>query len=287
MSHEFPGARFRRAMKEEKPLQIVGTINAYTALMAARLGYRAIYLSGAGVANQSHGLPDIGLTTLDQVLEEVRRITAATELPLLVDIDTGWGNLLMIGQAVKEIAKAGAAGVHIEDQAVDTKRCGHLPGKQVVSITEMTDRIRAAVDAKPSEDFIVIARSDALAVEGMEGLLKRAAAYRDAGADALFPEALTTLEQFKQVRKASRLPVLANMTEFGKTPLFTLEELRSAQVDMVLYPLTITRVMNLAAKTALEELRQTGHQKNLLKRMQTREELYRFLNYDPSENPHA
>jgi methylisocitrate lyase len=273
-----PGQKFRVAMTAEKPLQVVGTVNAYVALMAQQTGYKAIYLSGAGVANSSYGMPDLAVTTLDNVLEDVRRITATVELPLLVDIDTGWGNTLMIARTIKLMIHAGAAAVHIEDQVME-KRCGHRPGKRVVPKEEMVDRIKAAVDAKTDNAFIVMARCDSLASEGLEATIDRALAYRDAGADMLFPEAFTSLEQFKAFKDAVKIPIVANITEFGKTPLFTREELANADVDIALYPLTVNRAMNKAACNILEQLRKTGTQKNLLDQMQTREELYHYLDY--------
>lgn len=265
-------------MKQEKPLQIVGCINVYVAMMAKEMGYRALYLSGAGVANMCYGLPDLGMTSLDNVVEEVRRITSAVDLPLLIDADTGWGNELMISRTVQQMIKAGAAAIHIEDQVAE-KRCGHRPGKQLVSMSEMQLRIQAAVKAKTDPDFVVMARTDAVAVEGFEKAIERAKAYEAAGADMLFPEALTSLQQYRDMREAVKIPILANITEFGKTPLFTLEELRSANVDMVLYPLSASRVMNRAAEAALREIRAEGTQKNLIDAMQTREELYHYLNY--------
>lgn len=278
---EYPasaGARLRKAVRDESPLQVVGTINAYIAMLAERAGFRAIYLSGAGVANSSYGLPDLGMTTLDNVLEDVRRITAATRVPLLADADTGFGPAHMIARSVREFIKAGAAGIHIEDQ-VAAKRCGHRPGKAIVPLAEMVDRIKAAVDARTDPDFVIMARTDALAVEGLDAALERADACREAGADMLFPEALTELNQYRAFRRRVGIPILANMTEFGKTPLFDLPELAKAGVDMVLYPLTVNRIMNQAAVQALATLREDGHQMALVGRMQTREELYRVLGY--------
>lgn len=277
-----PGQKFREAMRLEKPLQIVGTVNAYVAMMAKRLGYRAIYLSGAGVANASYGMPDLALTTLDNVLEDASRITSAVDTPLLVDIDTGWGNELVIARAIKALCRAGVAAVHIEDQEFD-KRCGHRPGKKIVSTKEMVARIKAVVAAKPDPAFVVIARSDALANEGFEATMERAIAYRNAGADMFFPEAMQTLEQYKLIRKAIEIPILANITEFGKTPLFTLQELASADVDLALYPLTVTRAMNYAAVHVMEELREKGTQRGLINKMQTRDELYQILDYNNHE----
>lgn len=273
-----PGKKFRLALTLEKPLQIIGTINAYTAIMARNTGYRALYLSGAGVANMSYGLPDLAMTTLDNVLEDVRRITSAVDLPLLVDIDTGWGNELMIARVIKAMINAGVAAIHIEDQVQD-KRCGHLPGKQLVSCDEMILRIKAAVAARTDPDFIIMARTDAFANEGMDGLIQRAIAYRDAGADMLFPEAMQTLDQYSKIKEAVGIPILANLTEFGKTPLFTLEELNQAHVDMALYPLSVARAMNLAARKMLQEIRENGTQRNQLDQMQTRDELYHYLDY--------
>lgn len=277
-----PGQRFRSAMQQQKPLQIPGTINAYIALMAKKEGFKAIYLSGAGVANSSYGLPDIGLTTLDNVLEDVRRITAVCDLPLLVDIDTGWGSAFMIRRTIKAMIQAGAAAVHLEDQ-VFHKRCGHRPGKALVSKEEMADRIKAAVDAKTDPDFVIIARTDALANEGLEKTIERALAYKEAGANMFFAEAFNSLEQFQIFKKAIQSPVLANLTEFGQTPLFTTEELTSADVDMALYPLSANRAMNLAALRVLYAIKEKGTQIECLENMQTREELYGFLDYEAYE----
>ena len=269
-------------MTEERPLQIVGTPNALVAMMAERTGYRAIYLSGAGVANLSFGLPDLGVTTLDNVLEDARRITGAVGVPLLVDVDTGFGAELMIGRTVREMIRAGAAAIHMEDQMSD-KRCGHRPGKALVSRQEMVDRIKAAVDARTEPGFVVMARTDAVGVEGMESALERAAAYARAGADALFPEALGTLEQYRAFRNASGLPVLANLTEFGLTPAFPLAELAAAGVDMALYPLSAARAMNRAALRVLSEIRERGTQAGMVAEMQTRKELYELLGYEELE----
>lgn len=273
-----PGARLRYAVTAEKPLQLPGVINAYIAMLAQRCGYRALYLSGAGVANSSFGLPDLGLTTLDNVAEDVRRITGAVGLPLLVDADTGFGPAHMIARTVKELARAGAAGIHIEDQ-VAAKRCGHRPGKAIVSTGEMLDRIKAAVDAKPDVGFVVMARTDSLAQEGLEAAVERAAAYAEAGADMLFPEALDALDQYRAFRKAVSIPILANITEFGVTPLFTTAELAGAGVDIALYPLTANRLMNQAALEGLAALRKDGTQQGLVNGMQTRKELYDVLGY--------
>ena len=271
-------ARMLQALEEERPLQMVGTINAYSALMAARVGFRAIYLSGAGVANASFGLPDLGMTTMSDILEDARRITGVTGCPLIVDIDTGWGSAFTIARAVKELARAGAAGIHIEDQ-IAAKRCGQRPGKHVVTAGEMTDRIKAAVDAKTDPDFLVIARTDAAAVEGTGAAVERACLYRDAGADMLFPEALSALEDYKKFAAAVQVPILANITEFGVTPLFALDELSSAGVRVVLYPLSAFRAMNAAALKVYRAIRERGTQKDVVESMQSREELYDFLRY--------
>lgn len=277
-----PGARFRAALAAERPLQIVGTINAYAALLAQRAGFRALYLSGAGVANASHGLPDLGLTHLEDVLSDARRITARVDLPLLVDIDTGWGHAFTIERAVRELGGAGVAAVHIEDQ-VSAKRCGHRPGKELVSTNEMCDRLRAAVNAKPDADFVIMARTDAAAGEGLAAALSRAQAYAAAGADMIFAEALTSLEQYREFSAGLRVPVLANITEFGKTPLFTREELRDAGVAMVLYPLSAFRAMSAAARDVYSAIRHDGTQRRVLDRMQTRDELYDVLGYHAFE----
>ena len=272
------GRLFRRAVAEEKPLQVVGTINAYAAIMAEKVGYRAIYLSGAGVANAAFGLPDLGMTTLGDVLEEVRRITGVTALPLLVDIDTGFGNTLMVGRTIREMIKAGAAGVHIEDQAT-AKRCGHRPGKTVVDVEIMIDRIKAAVDARTDPEFVIMGRTDAFAVEGLEATIERACRYRDAGADMLFPEALADLAQYRRFAEVVGIPVLANMTEFGVTPLYTLPQLAEAKVSLVLYPLSVFRAMNAAALRVYRTIRLEGTQERMLDAMQSRAELYDFLDY--------
>ena len=286
MTLSTPGQKFHDALSQEKPLQIVGVINAYVALMAQQAGYRALYVSGAGVANSSYGLPDLAMTTLDNVLEDVRRVTAVVDLPLLVDIDTGWGNALMIARTIKSMIRAGAAAIHIEDQIIE-KRCGHRPGKRLVSTEIMCDRIKAAVDAKTDPNFVVMARCDGLAVEGFSATLERAAAYCEAGADMLFPEAFGSLEEYKKFKSVVNVPILANITEFGKTPLFTREELANAGVDMALYPLTVNRAMNKAAFEVLQTLRLQGSQKGLLDQMQTRNELYKVLDYEKYENAHA
>jgi methylisocitrate lyase len=273
-----PGAAFRQALSVEKPLQIVGTINAYSALLAQRVGYRAIYLSGAGVANAAHGFPDLGITTLNDVLEEAHRITAITNLPLLVDVDTGFGGAFNINHTVQEMQNAGVAAIHIEDQ-VQAKRCGHRPGKVVVPTAEMCDRIKAAVDARTNPDFIIMARTDALALEGLNATIERISHYVAAGADMIFFEGVTELTQYQALTKTINVPVLANITEFGVTPLFTLKELASVDISMVLYPLSAWRAMNLAALKTYETIRNTGTQKNLLPEMQTREALYDVLDY--------
>jgi methylisocitrate lyase len=272
------GGRFRAALAAEQPLQIVGTINAYAALLAERVGFRAIYLSGAGVANASYGLPDLGMTTLNDVLEDVRRITAVTPLPLLVDVDTGWGTALMIARTIREMIRAGAAGIHIEDQ-VQAKRCGHRPGKALVPAQEMVDRIKAAVDARTDPQFVIMARTDASSVEGLEAARERASRYVEAGADMIFPEALMDLEAYRQFAAAVHVPILANMTEFGITPLYTTQELAAAGVRMVLYPLSAFRAMSAAALNVYEAIRREGTQKSVLDTMQTRKELYEVLNY--------
>ncbi|MEL7535820.1 MAG: methylisocitrate lyase [Pseudomonadota bacterium] len=276
------GARFRAALEIEQPLQIVGAINAYTALMATQVGYRAIYLSGAGVANASFGLPDLGMTSMNDVLADVERITGAVETPLLVDIDTGWGGAFNIARTVREFTRAGAAAVHLEDQ-VGQKRCGHRPNKELVSRDEMVDRIKAAVDAKTDSDFVVMARTDALAVEGMGPMLERIAAYEEAGADMLFAEAMTEIGHYKTVTETVSIPVLANLTEFGMTPLYTTEELASVGIQMALYPLSAFRAMNAAALKVYRSIRDTGTQQAVVDDMQTRMELYEFLNYHEFE----
>ncbi|WP_226646259.1 methylisocitrate lyase [Microbulbifer variabilis] len=272
------GARFRSALAENSPLQVVGTINAYTAIMAERIGHKAIYLSGAGVANASYGLPDLGMTSLDNVLEDVRRITAASELPLLVDIDTGWGGAFNIARTIQEMIRAGAAAVHIEDQ-VAQKRCGHRPNKEIVSKQEMVDRIKAAVDARTDDDFFIMARTDAFAQEGLEAAIERAQACIEAGADGIFAEAVTELEHYRAFKDALNMPILANITEFGKTELYNAKELGEAGADIVLYPLSAFRAMNRAAENVYSSILQNGDQKAVVDIMQTREELYDYLNY--------
>ena len=276
------GKRFRTALEEENPLQIVGAVNAYSALLAQRAGFRALYLSGAGVANSSHGLPDLGVTTLQDVVEDIRRITAATSLPLLVDADTGWGGAFMIARTVREMTKAGAAGMHIEDQ-VQAKRCGHRPGKELVSAGEMADRILSAVDARTDAAFVIMARTDALASEGLASAIDRCRLYVEAGADMIFAEALTNQDEYRQFTKAVSVPVLANLTEFGQTPLFTLEQMRSAGVRMTLYPLSAFRAMSAAAVKVYSAIRDQGTQKDVLNLMQTRQELYEVLDYHAFE----
>ena len=278
-----PGSRLWAAMEEEQPLQVVGTINAYSAIMAEKVGFRALYVSGAGVANASYGLPDLGVTTLTEVLEDVRRITGATDLPVLVDVDTGFGtSAFMVARTIEEMTRAGAAGVHIEDQ-VQAKRCGHRPGKALVESEEMADRIKAAVDAKTDESFVVMARTDALAVEGLEAAVERARVYEEAGADMLFAEAATKLDDYRAFADAVDVPILANITEFGSTPLFTTGELAKAGVSLVLYPLSAFRAMSAAALEVYETLRREGIQKDVVGTMQTREELYGFLGYHEYE----
>jgi methylisocitrate lyase len=277
-----PGSRFRAAVAEERPLQIVGTINAYAARMAKRVGFRAIYLSGGGVAAGSLGLPDLGISTLDDVLTDIRRITDVCNLPLLVDVDTGWGGAFNIARTVKSLIKFGAAGMHIEDQ-VQQKRCGHRPNKEIVSRDEMVDRIKAAADAKTDPSFVIMARTDALAVEGLDAAIERARACVEAGADMIFPEAITELSMYRRFADAVEVPILANITEFGKTPLFTTQELASANVAMALYPLSAWRAANAASLKVYEALRRDGHQRNVLELMQTRDELYDYLGYHDYE----
>jgi methylisocitrate lyase len=277
-----PGARFRQAVHEEKPLQVVGTINALTAMQAAQVGFRAIYLSGAGVANSAFGLADVGLTSLSEVCEETRRITAACPLPLLVDIDTGWGSALGIERTVQELSRAGAAAVHIEDQVSD-KRCGHRPGKALVGIEEMCDRVSAATQARLDSSMVIMARTDAIAVEGVDRALQRAQAYIDCGADMIFAEAMQSPEQMRFFTSQLSVPVLANMTEFGQTPLLSLDALRECGVSLALYPLSAFRAMNLAAQKVLQAIRHDGSQQSMLDQMQTRSDLYDLLNYHQIE----
>jgi methylisocitrate lyase len=277
-----PGSRFRAALAAERPLQVVGAINAFCALMAEQAGFRALYLSGAGVANASYGLPDLGITTLNDVLEDVRRVTAASALPLLVDVDTGWGGAFLIARTVREMARAGAAAIHIEDQ-VQAKRCGHRPGKALVAPGEMADRVKAAVDAKEEPSFVIMARTDAYSVEGLDAAISRANQYVEAGADMIFAEAMTGIEEYRRFAAEVKAPVLANLTEFGRTPLFPLDELRRAGIAMALYPLSAFRAMSAAAQSVYQTIRRDGSQKELLPTMQNREELYRILGYHEFE----
>jgi len=277
------GQKFRDAVRQEKPLQIVGTINANHALMAKRVGYRAVYLSGGGVAAGSLGMPDLGISNLDDVLTDIRRITDVCDLPLLVDVDTGFGaSAFNVARTTRSLIKAGAAAMHIEDQ-VGAKRCGHRPGKELVSKEEMADRIKAAVDARTDPGFVIMARTDALANEGLDSAVSRAITYVEAGADMIFPEAITDLPMYGKFADAVKVPILANITEFGKSPLFTVDELRAANVAMILYPLTAFRAMNKAALKVYENLRKTGTQKGSIADMQTREELYDIINYHSYE----
>ena len=276
------GARLRAAVADERPLQVVGSINAYAARMAAASGFKAIYLSGGGVAANSLGVPDLGISTLDDVLIDIRRITDACPLPLLVDADTGWGGAFNIARTVKSISKFGAAGLHLEDQ-VQAKRCGHRPGKEIVSKQEMVDRIKAAVDARSDPQFVIMARTDALAVEGIDSAIERAVACVEAGADMIFPEAMTELSMYRRFKDAVKVPILANITEFGHTPLYTRDELGSVGVDIVLYCCSAYRAMNAAALVTYQAIRRDGTQKNVLDRMQTRADLYRYLDYHAYE----
>jgi methylisocitrate lyase len=277
-----PGSRFRAALAQERPLQVVGAINAFSARLAAASGFRAIYLSGGGVAANSLGVPDLGISSMDDVLTDIRRITDACPLPLLVDADTGWGGAFNIARTVRSFIKQGAAGLHIEDQ-VQAKRCGHRPGKEVVSKEEMVDRVKAAVDARTDREFVIMARTDALAVEGIDKALERAVACVEAGADMIFPEAVTELGMYRRFRDAVKVPILANITEFGHTPLFTRDELASVGVDIVLYCCSAYRAMNAAALATYEAIRRDGTQKNVIDRMQTRADLYKYLDYHAYE----
>jgi methylisocitrate lyase len=277
------GARFRAALSAESPLQVVGAITAYAGLMAKRVGYRALYLSGGGVAANSLGMPDLGISTMEDVLTDARRIVEATQLPLLVDIDTGWGGAFNIARAIRSFERVGVAAVHIEDQ-VGQKRCGHRPGKEVVPKEEMIDRVKAAVDAKTDKDFVLMARTDAAAVEGIDAAIERAVAYVEAGADMIFPEAMKTLDDYRKFKAAVKVPILANLTEFGATPFFTVDELRSANVDIALYCCGAYRAMNKAALGFYETVRREGTQKSVVSAMQTREELYDFLGYHAYED---
>jgi methylisocitrate lyase len=283
MSNQSAGAKFRAAVREEKPLQVIGTINAYHAHLAKRSGFRAIYLSGGGVSAGSLGLPDLGISNLDDVLTDVRRITDVCDLPLLVDVDTGFGaSAFNVARTVKSLIKFGAGAMHIEDQ-VGAKRCGHRPNKELVTKEEMADRIKAAADARCDPDFVIMARTDALAVEGLQAAIDRAGACVEAGADMIFPEAMTELAMYRKFAAAVKVPILANITEFGATPLFTVDELRSADVSLVLYPLSAFRAMNKAALMVYQALRRDGTQKNVVNSMQTRDELYDYLDYHAFE----
>lgn len=277
------GLRFREALAAEKPLQIMGTVNAYAAMMATEVGYKALYVSGAGVANYSYGLPDLGMTSLDNVLEDVRRITERVDTPLLVDIDTGWGGAFNISRSIKQMISAGAAAVHIEDQ-VSQKRCGHRPNKEIVTQQEMVDRIKAAVDAKTDPNFIVMARTDALQKEGIQGVIDRACACVEAGADAIFAEAMTDISLYRKVCDAVGVPVLANLTEFGDTPYYTVDQMAEQGLAMLLYPLSATRAMQKAALEVMQAIRTQGTQVNVLDKMQQRKELYKFLDYHSFED---
>lgn len=277
------GQKFRAAVAAEKPLQVIGAINAYTARMAEATGFKALYLSGGGVAANSLGMPDLGISTLEDVLTDVRRITEVTSLPLLVDIDTGWGSAFNIARTIRSMIKAGAGAVHMEDQ-VGAKRCGHRPGKEVVSREEMVDRVKAAVDARTDPGFVIMARTDALAVEGLDAAIERACAYVEAGADMIFPEAMTELAMYRKFKSQVKVPILANITEFGQTPLFTTKELGGADVDIVLYCCSAYRAMNAAALKVYQTIRAEGTQKNLIPMMQTRAELYQYLGYHDYEN---
>jgi methylisocitrate lyase len=277
-----PGARFRAAVEAERPLQIAGAITAYTARMAEATGFKALYLSGGGVAANSLGLPDLGISTMEDVLIDIRRIVDATSLPLLVDIDTGWGGAFNIARTIRTMVKSGVAAVHIEDQ-VSAKRCGHRPGKEVVSREEMVDRVKAAVDARTDEDFVIMARTDSLAIEGIDAAIERAVAYVAAGADMIFPEAITELSMYRKFRSAVKVPILANITEFGQTPLFTTSELAAVDVDMVLYCCSAYRAMNAAALNVYQTIRADGTQQNVVATMQSRADLYKFLDYHSYE----
>ena len=279
---ESSGEKFRKLVNENKPLQIVGTVNAYSAIMAEKVGHQAIYLSGGGVAASSLGVPDLGITSLSDVLEDAKRITQVTSLPLLVDADTGWGGAFNIARCVREMINSGVAAIHIEDQ-VSQKRCGHRPNKAIVSTNEMIDRIKSAVDAKTDSNFVIMARTDALAIEGIQSAIDKAKDFVEAGADMIFPEALNTIEQYREFSDSLSVPILANITEFGQTPLFDKEQLSEAGVDMILYPLSAFRAMSNAALNVYEHILKDGHQNNVLESMQTREELYDFLNYHQYE----
>ncbi len=282
MSTTSAGKRFRTALNNSTPLQIVGTINAYTAMMASKIGHQAIYISGGACANASYGLPDLGMTSMNDVLEDARRITAAVDTPLLVDIDTGWGGAFNIARTIKESIRAGVAAVHMEDQ-VAQKRCGHRPNKAVVSCEEMVDRIKAAVDARTDDEFFIMARTDSYAIEGLQASIDRSAAYLEAGADGIFAEAMASLDEYQAYHDALQKPLLANMTEFGMSPLFDTQELAEHGVDMVLYPLTATRAMHKAAEMVYQDVLEKGHQRDMVQHMQTRMELYDYLNYHDYE----
>ena len=282
MTNPTAGQRFRTALAANSPLQVVGTINAYTALMASKIGHQSIYISGGACANASYGLPDLGMTSMNDVLEDARRITSVVDTPLLIDIDTGWGGAFNIARTIKESIRAGVAAVHMEDQ-VAQKRCGHRPNKEIVSTEEMTDRIKAAVDAKTDDAFFILARTDSYAIEGLQASIDRAGAYMEAGADGIFAEAMASLDEYQAYNEALDAPLLANMTEFGMTPLFTREELAEHGVNMVLYPLTATRAMNKAAEMVYRDVLEKGHQKDMVEHMQTRMELYDYLNYHEYE----
>jgi methylisocitrate lyase len=283
MSQQSAGTRFRAALEEESPLQVIGAITAYAGLMAKRVGYKALYLSGGGVAANSLGVPDLGISTMEDVLVDARRIVDATQLPLLVDIDTGWGGAFNIGRTIRNFERIGVAAVHMEDQ-VGQKRCGHRPGKDVVSKAEMVDRVKAAVDARTDRDFVIMARTDAAAVEGIDAAIDRACTYVEAGADMIFPEAMKTLDDYRRFKAAVKVPILANLTEFGSTPFFTTDELRDAGVDIALYCCGAYRAMNKAALNFYETVRREGTQKNIVDTLQTRDELYDFLGYHAYED---
>jgi methylisocitrate lyase len=283
MANDTAGARFRAALREESPLQVMGAITAYAGLMARRVGYRALYLSGGGVAANSLGVPDLGISTMEDVLTDARRIVEATGMPLLVDVDTGWGGAFNIARTIRSFERVGVAAVHLEDQ-VGQKRCGHRPGKEVVPRAEMVDRVKAAVDARTDDAFVIMARTDAAAVEGIDAAIERAVAYVEAGADMVFPEAMRTLDDYRRFRAAVRVPILANLTEFGSTPYFTVDELRSADVDIALYCCGAYRAMNKAALHFYETVRRDGTQKHIIDALQTRDELYDFLGYHAWED---
>ena len=282
INNKIPGEVFRELLKQNSPLQIVGCINAYCAVMAEKVGHKSIYLSGAGVANASFGIPDLGITSLGDVVEDSKRITGVTNTPLLVDIDTGWGGAFNISRTIKELSRAGVAAIHIEDQ-VGQKRCGHRPNKEMVSTEEMVDRIKACVDAREDQSFFIMARTDAFANEGMASSIDRSMKYIEAGADGIFAEAMTNIDYYKEFKEKVKVPILANMTEFGKTPLTDLDQLKSVGVDMVLYPLSAFRAMSKAALNIYQALISDGHQKNVIDKMQTRNELYDFLDYNSYE----